>query len=131
MGADGEPPVELAVAEDLDARGGTIGEPERAEGVGIDTGAVVEAVEGLEVDGQIAGGVAGVIEAAFGDAADQRHLTAFEAYADGAAGAGSLALAATSAGLSVAAGFTLTKAFTAVFGAGTGFEVVEAHKRHG
>jgi hypothetical protein len=68
--------------------------------------------------------MADVVESALGDAADEGHLTPFETDANGTAGAGSLALAAASAGLAVAGSFALAKAFAAMFGTGTGFEVV-------
>jgi hypothetical protein len=68
--------------------------------------------------------VAGVVETAFGNAPDQRHLAAPEAGADRTAGAGGLAFSAATAGLAMAAAFALAEAFAAVFGAGAGFEIV-------
>ena len=68
--------------------------------------------------------MAGVVEAAFRDAADEGHLAAFEADADRAAGPGGLAFAAAPAGLAVAAGFALSEPFAPVPGAGPGFEIV-------
>jgi hypothetical protein len=65
-----------------------------------------------------------VVKAALGNAPDQGHLAAFKAGADRTAGSGRLALAATSAGLTVAAGFTLAQPFATVPGAGTRFKVV-------
>ena len=86
--------------------------------------AVLEAVERLEVHRQVARGMAGVVKAALGDAPDQGHLAALKTDADRTAGAGGLALAAASAGLAVAAGFTLAQPFATVPGAGTRFKVV-------
>ena len=68
--------------------------------------------------------MAGVVEAALGNAADQRHLAAFKADADRTAGTGGLAFAAAPAGFAVAAGFALAQPFAAVLGAGTGFKIV-------
>ena len=69
----------------------------------------------------------GVVEAAFGNAADEWHLAAFEANADGTAGTGGLALAAAPAGFAVATGFALAKPLAAVLGSGTRFEIVQTH----
>ncbi len=86
--------------------------------------AVVERVQRFEIHRHVAGGVAGVVETALGNAPDQRHLAAFEADADGTAGTGGLALAAATAGLAVTAGFALAQPFAAVLGAGTRFKIV-------
>ena len=61
---------------------------------------------------------------ALGNAADERHLAAFKADANRAAGAGGLALAATAAGFAMAAGFTLAEPLAAMLGTGTGFQIV-------
>ena len=101
-----------------------IGQAGAAQGRFIHARAVIEAVEGLQVHRQIAGGMAGVVESALGNAANQGHLAALETDANGAARTGGLALAAAPAGLAVAAGFTLAQPLAAVLGAGTGFEIV-------
>ena len=119
MSGDREFPGEFAVAENFDTVAWTVGEAGVAQKLFIHASSFDEAIECFEVDGEIASGVAGVVEAALGNAADERHLTAFKADADGAAGAGGLAFATTSAGLAVAAGFALAEAFAAVLGAGT------------
>jgi hypothetical protein len=121
VGADGELFRKLAVAEDFNAIGAAIGQAGGTDSGLIDACAVIEAIEGFEIDGQEAGGMAGVIEAALGDASDEGHLATFKADADRATGAGSLALATAAAGFAVAAGFTLAEAFAAVLGAGTRF----------
>ena len=69
-------------------------------------------------------GEAGVIKAALGNAANQRHLAAFKPNANRTAGTGCLALSAASAGLAVAAGFPLAEAFAAMLGTRTRFEIV-------
>jgi hypothetical protein len=65
-----------------------------------------------------------MVEAPFGDTADQRHLAAFKTDANGAAGAGGLAFAAASAGSAVAAGFALAQPFAAVFRPRTRFQIM-------
>ena len=98
--------------------------PALAQSRFVHPGAVVEMVERFQVDGQVAGGVARVVESALGNAANQRHLAAFEADANRTAGAGGLALATAAAGFAVAAGFALAQPLAAVLGAGTRFEIM-------
>ena len=57
-----------------------------------------------------------IVEAAVREFAVKRHLAAFEARADAAAGAGSLALAAATGGLAVTAAFAAADALLAVHG---------------
>ena len=101
-----------------------VGQADAAQGGLIHPGAVLEAVEGFQVDGQVAGAVLGVVEAAFGDAANERHLAAFKANADGTAGTGGLAFAAAPAGLAVAAGFALAQTLAPMPRALPWFEIV-------
>jgi len=124
MSADGELFGKLAVAQDLYIIAVTAGQTGSAHRLFIDPGTLLEAIEGFQVDGQITNSVAGIIEAALGDAADQRHLAAFEANADGTAGASRLAFAAATAGFAVTAGFALAEALAPVFCAGTRFKIV-------
>ena len=124
VSGNGEFTGEFAVAENFETVAWTVRKAGVAEDFFVHARAFVKAVEGFQIDGQIASGVAGVVEAALGDAADERHLAAFEADADRTAGAGSLPLAAPSAGLAVAAGFTLAKPLAAMFGSGTRLEIV-------
>jgi hypothetical protein len=81
-------------------------------------------VEHIQIDGDVPHGELLVVEAAFGDATNQRHLAAFKSDANGTAGTGRLPFAAAAAGFAVAAGFTLAEAFAAVFGAGAWFKIV-------
>ena len=66
-----------------------------------DSIAVLELIQGAEIH-DLQGLCEDVVEAALGDAAGQRHLAAFKANTDLAAGAGLLALVTAAAGLSVA-----------------------------
>src|SRR5262245_45210636 len=118
MGADGQFAGEVAITEDLDPSNRPIGQARAAQSGFIHSSAVVEPIQGFEIDGQINRRVPGIVEPALGNAANERHLAAFKADADRAAGTGSLALATASAGLAVAAGFTLAEAFPAVLGTG-------------
>src|SRR5436190_13201063 len=90
----------------------------------IHTRAVVERIERFDVHRDIIGRVTCVIETAFGNATDERHLAAFEPDADGAAGTRGLAFATAAAGLAMAAGFALAQPFAAVSRPGTRFECV-------
>ena len=127
MSADGQFPGQLSAAKNFDASRAAISETRALELCGVNSRAIFETIEQLQVHRQITNGVTGVIEAAFGNAADERHLAAFEANPDRAAGAGGLALAAAPAGFAVAAGFALAKPLAAVLGSGTRFEIVQTH----
>jgi hypothetical protein len=59
-------------------------------------------------------GEAGVVKTTFRDTADERHLAAFKTNADGATGTCGLAFATATSSFATAAGFALTKPFTAV-----------------
>ena len=124
VGTDSELFAQFAVAEDLDTGGTTVGEASGGESSGVNASAIVEPVEGLKIDREVADGVAGVIEPAFGNAADEGHLTTLEADPDRAAGASGLAFATATTGFTVATGFTLAEPFASVLGAGTRFKVV-------
>ena len=124
MSADGQFFGQIAGAENFDFVAAAIGEAGGAEGGFVHAGAVVEGVEALDIDGDIGGAMADVVEAALGDAPDEGHLAAFETDADGAAGTGGLAFATATAGLAVTAGFALAEAFAAMFGAGPWFKIV-------
>lgn len=121
MGGDREFFCQFTGAENFDAIARPVGEAGSTEGGFINARAFIEAVEIFEIDGQIPGAMTGVIEPALGDAADERHLAAFETNSDGAARASRLALATAAAGFAMAAGLALAETFAAVFGAGTGF----------
>src|SRR5262249_13410126 len=81
----------------------------------VHSGAVVECVEGLDIHRNVVRPVPRVVESAFGNAANERHLAAFETDADRAAGTGCLAFTPAAAGLAMAAGFALTQPLAAVF----------------
>src|SRR5207245_6771065 len=86
----------------------------------IDARALVEPVQRLQIHRHVARGVTRIIETALGEAADERHLAAFEADADRAAGAGRLPLAAATGGFAVPAGFALAESFAAMLGKTSG-----------
>src|SRR5437762_3448991 len=86
--------------------------------------AKVLAMERIKIHRDIARGVPRVVETALRDAANQRHLPAFETDPNRTAGARGLVFAAAAGSLAMAAGFTVAEAFTAMLGAGTWFEVV-------
>src|SRR2546430_8302867 len=121
MSADGQLSSQVAVAENLDFLNRTIGETSIAKGAFIHARAVIKLVKRFGIAGNVASRVAGVVEAALGDSADERHLAAFEADANGAARARGLGFATATAGFAMAAGFARAKAFAAMFGAGAGF----------
>ena len=127
MSADGQFPGQFSAAKNFDPGTAAIGETCAFERCGIDSRAIIETIEHLEVHRQITNSMAGVVETAFGNAADKWHLAAFEANPDGAAGASGLALAAAPAGFAVAAGFALAKPLAAVLGSGARFEIVQTH----
>src|ERR1051326_6120496 len=85
MSANGKFPGQLTSAEDFDTGSAAIGETCAVGSCCIHAGAIIETIERLQVDWQITNGVASVIEAALGNAPDQRHLAAFEADGEGAA----------------------------------------------
>src|SRR5438105_1427546 len=126
MGTDGQFPAQIAVPKNLDgiANAWSVGQTRGAQGRGVHPRTVFEAVQRRKIHGQVTGRVTGIVKSAFGDAPNQRHLTAFKTDADGTAGAGCLALATASAGLAMAAGFTLTEALAPVLGPGPRFEIV-------
>src|SRR5205823_12498424 len=102
----------------------TIGQPRAVESRLVHTRSIIKTIESLEVHRQIARRVAGIVETAFWNSADQWHLAPFETNADRTARAGSLALASSTAGFAVTAGFALAKPLAAVFGARTRFAMV-------
>src|SRR6266850_2269679 len=111
MSADGQLSGQVAIAENLDFLNRTVGETSIAKGAFVHARAVIKLVKRFEIDGDVASRVAGIIEAALRDSADERHLAAFEADANGAARARGLAFATATAGFAMAAGFALAKAF--------------------
>jgi len=128
MGDDRELFGQLAVAENLDAVAVAINQANGTQGRFVHTSAVVKHVQFRNINRQADRGELGVIETAFRDAANERHLTAFEADADGTARSRGLALATATGGFAATAGFALTEPFGAVLGTGTRFEIVQTHK---
>ena len=94
--------------------------------LGGDLLAVVEGVEGAEVDDLQRLGE-DVVEAALGDPAGQRHLAAFEPDADAAAAAGLLALVTAACGLAVARTGATALALPNMGGAGGGRQFMQIH----
>jgi hypothetical protein len=111
----------FAVAKDFNPIGAAVGQTDGAQSGFIHAGAIVKFVQIADVDGDVLGGKTGVVKTALGDAADERHLAAFETNADAAAGTSGLALATATGGFAVTAGFALAEPLAAVLGAGTGF----------
>jgi len=128
MSPYGELLGQFPVPEDFDTRCATISQARLAHNIFVHPRAIVEPIEQLQIHWQIARGVARIVEAAFWDAANQRHLAAFEPDTNRAPRAGGLAFAAASAGLAVAAGLALAEALAAVLGAGSGFKIVQSHR---
>jgi len=115
---------QLAVTENLVAFAAAIGKAGFAQRRFIDASAVIKLVQVLNIDRQITSGMARVVEAALGNAADERHLPTLEANADRAAGSRGLAFAASAAGFSVAAGFALAEPLAPMLGSRTRFEIM-------
>src|SRR5262245_47714383 len=79
MSLDGQLVLQLAHAQDLDATCALLDEAALARGLEIDEVASGKVIEVLEVQGGILDGEARVAEASLRQAAEDRHLTAFEA----------------------------------------------------
>src|SRR5713101_4398146 len=120
---------QLAVAQNLDALPAAVRQASPLQRFDIDARALVEPVQRLQIHRRVARGVTRIVETAFGEAADERHLTAFETDADRAAGAGRLPLAAATGGFAVAAGFALAEPFAAMLGARTRSQIMQTHKK--
>ena len=119
---------QFARAQNFDTGGLAIGQTHRAQRHFINAGAIFKSFQITQIHRAVTNCETGVVKSALGDAADERHLTAFKADADRAAGTGRLAFATATAGFAMAAGFALAKPLGAVFGAGTGFKIVQSHK---
>src|SRR5204863_6951375 len=122
MGANGQFAGQFARAENLYSRSLAIGQSGLAERFEIDARAVLESIKRFEIDGDIPDGVPRVVEPALGNAADQRHLGALEADANGTARTGRLPFAAAARGFAVTARFALAKTLAAMLSARTWFE---------
>src|SRR5262245_49508943 len=90
----------------------------------VDFGAIIEAVEGLQVYRKIPRTMAGIVESPFRDSPDQRHLPAFEADSDGTSRTRGLAFATASAGFAVAGGLALPQSLAAMLGSRPRFKIM-------
>src|SRR5258708_36572263 len=110
MGRNDQFPGQIAGAKNLDQVGTAIGigQAALAQCILVNARTFVELIERFQVHRQIARAVAFIIEPAFGNAPNQRHLAAFEPNSNRAARSRGLAFATASASLAVTAGFTLT-----------------------
>ncbi len=124
MSADRQLFGQLTFPENFDAVTAAVGKPQAPESGFIDAGAVIKLIQRINIDGEVIRAMAGVIEAPFRNAANERHLAAFKPDPDGTTRAGGLPLATAAAGLAMAAGFTLAEPLAAMLGAGTRFKIV-------
>ena len=125
---EGELFGDLAGAEDLDAIPCTVDEADLAQDRFIDDIGNGEFFEIDEVDRSVGNLEGGVVKAALGNAADEGHLTALEAKANAAAGAGFLTFVALAAGFAMAGALTATETFDAMAGAGTGLGIMKSDR---
>src|SRR6266446_2819516 len=107
MRTDGQLASEFTIPKDFDSLDAAVSEPGSTQSHFIYAGSIFKTVQRLEIDRQVRGGMTCIVEAPFRDTPYQRHLTAFEADTNRAAGARRLALATASARLAVTAGFAL------------------------
>ena len=119
--------AQIPMSEDFDAITGTIGGTTFTQSLFVHLGTIIEAIQRLDIDGDIGRTKADVVKSAFGDAANQRHLAAFKAGADGTARTRALALAAATAGFTVTTAFTATKKLGPMLGPRKGFQIVQTH----
>src|SRR5437762_13822306 len=127
MRANSQFASQFAITQNFNPTVATIGQAGRAQRLFIDARAFFETIKMFQIDRNVARGVPRIIKPTLGNAADQRHLPAFEADSNRAARARGLAFATAPAGFAVTAGFALAEPFAAMPGSGTGFEIVEAH----
>src|SRR3954467_3601800 len=125
---DLEGAADFAVAEDLEQLDARADEAGGGEHLGVHLGDLgIEAGEIADVDDRILSAELVVVEAAVRELAVEGHLAAFEARADGTAGATLLALATDTGGLAVAAAFAATDALLAVHSTLDVNEIMETH----
>ena len=103
MSADGKLAREFAVTQDLDPANRSIRKAGIAQGRFVYASTVFEPVQCLEIDRYVTDCMAGIVEPAFRNTANERHLTAFETDTDRTARASGLAFAAAAAGFAVTA----------------------------
>jgi len=114
----------FAITEDFHSAGRAVSESGAAQSGFIDSRAVFELIEGVEIHRDVTSGMTRVIETALGNTANERHLSAFKADSNRTAGAGGLAFTAAAAGLAMAAGFALAEPLTAMLRTRTRFKIV-------
>ena len=124
MGANSQFARQLAISEDFNSLNFSIRQSRIPQGALIHTGTFLKLIQGIDIYRLVTSSVPSIVETSLGDSPDKRHLPAFEADPDRAAGASGLTLAAASAGFAVAAGFALAKALAAMPGARTRFNIV-------
>jgi len=112
----------FTATKELDAVEFAAHETGSAEEFFIHSCACVETLlEVVEVHNTVDGLEVCVVESALGQAAEERHLTAFEAGSKRTAGTSLLAFMAFAGGFAVARAFAYAEAFAAVFGSFVGF----------
>src|SRR5262245_9136867 len=121
MGADGQFLRQLAITENLDQGAAAIGQTRFAHRLDIHTRAIFKLIKRLQIYGKITRAKTGIVKTAFGNAPNERHLSALKSNANRTARAGRLALATPTAGFAVSAGFALAQAFAPVLGTGARF----------
>jgi len=117
-------PGQFAVTENFDSIGGTVSKTDSAQRCFIHARALLKLIQFADIDRDKLISKADIVESAFGNAPDERHLAAFEADANGTARTRRLAFAAAPAGFAMAAGFTLAESFDTVLRAGTRFQIM-------
>jgi len=124
MGTNRELPGELPAAKNLHPIRPAVSQTHIPQSLLVHARTFIELVQRLQVYRQITNGKPGIVESPLWDATDERHLSAFEADADGTARTRGLSFATTPGGLAPTAGFTLAEPLPAVLGAGSGFKCV-------
>jgi hypothetical protein len=118
----------VTATQNLDTFQGAAHQPGSTEQLFVDSRTIVEPLfKIVEVNNPINGLECGIIEAAFWQAPEQRHLTALESGPEAPARAGLLTLVAFSRGLSVTGAFAAAETLAAVLGAGIRFKIVQSH----
>jgi hypothetical protein len=124
MSAHGQLARQFAITQNFDSTGGTIGKARAAECRFIYACAIVELIQRIQIHRDVTGRVTRIIETALGDAANERHLSAFKANSNRTAGARRLPFAAAPTGLAMATGFALAEPFPAMLGTRTRSKIV-------
>lgn len=115
---------QFTVTQNFHAAGRAVGESSSAQSGFIHSRTIFELIESIEIHRNITRRMTCVIEAALGNTANQRHLSAFKPDSNRTAGAGRLSFAAAPAGLAMAAGFSLAEPLPAMLRTRTRFKIV-------